>query len=54
MLDHGQVAETGSHAELLAKKGVYAKLYAINYGLSLNGASVSEDGEAIPVPADND
>ncbi|MCH8897476.1 MAG: ABC transporter ATP-binding protein, partial [Chloroflexi bacterium] len=54
VLDHGQVAESGSHAELLAKKGVYAKLYAINYGLSQNGASVSEDGEVIPVPADND
>ena len=35
-------------------KGVYSRLYDINYGLSHNGASVAADGEAVPLPADND
>lgn len=54
VLDHGRVVEIGNHAELLARNGVYSKLYAINYGLSHDGATVSEDGETVPVPADND
>jgi len=54
VLDHGRVAEIGNHEQLLARNGVYSKLYAINYGLSNDGAAVSEDGGSIPVPADND
>ena len=54
VLDHGRVAEIGNHEQLLAQNGVYSKLYAINYGLSNDGAAVSEDGGFIPVPADND
>lgn len=54
VLDHGRVAEIGNHEQLLAQNGVYSKLYAINYGLSNDGAAVSEDGGPIPVPADND
>jgi ATP-binding cassette subfamily B protein len=54
VLDHGRVAEIGNHEQLLARNGVYSKLYAINYGLSNDGAAVSEDGGPIPVPADND
>jgi ATP-binding cassette subfamily B protein len=33
VLDRGQVVEMGPHEELLACKGVYAHLYAVNYGL---------------------
>ncbi|MGA2663562.1 MAG: ABC transporter ATP-binding protein [Nitrososphaerales archaeon] len=31
VLDHGRVAEEGSHEELLAKDGAYAKLYRIQF-----------------------
>ena len=33
VLDHGKVAEVGNHEQLLNKRGVYSRLYAINYGL---------------------
>ena len=33
VLDRGELAETGSHEELLALGGVYERLYAVNYGL---------------------
>ena len=55
VLDQGRVVEVGRHEELLSNKGVYAKLYAINYGLD-----VDDDGDAvesvdtITMPADND
>ena len=29
VLDHGQIAEKGTHQDLLAKKGLYAKLVAL-------------------------
>jgi len=28
VLDHGRIAETGSHSELIAADGLYNKLYA--------------------------
>ena len=53
VLDHGKVVEVGSHEDLLIQNGVYARLYAINYGLSENG--VAEAGGETPLlaPADN-
>ena len=57
VLDHGEVVETGKHQELLDQGGVYARLYAINYGLTSDGARASENGrQAVPAPApaDND
>ena len=55
VLDHGKVAEIGNHDELLERKGVYARLYAINYGLDSNGAESSDSGTvAVPAPAPGD
>ena len=31
MLHHGRVAEEGTHAELLARKGLYAKLHRLQF-----------------------
>lgn len=33
VLQRGQVVETGSHADLLAKRGTYRQLYELQYGL---------------------
>jgi subfamily B ATP-binding cassette protein MsbA len=38
VLQRGQIAETGNHAELLAKNGVYAKLHRIQYALEHEAA----------------
>lgn len=57
VLDHGEVVETGKHQELLDQGGVYARLYAINYGLISDGVQASGNGgQAVPAPApaDND
>jgi len=32
VLDHGRIVETGAHAELLARGGLYAKLHALQFG----------------------
>jgi hypothetical protein len=46
------VVEIGKHAELLERKGVYARLYAVNYGLNPDdGVLAGDDGAPIPAPA---
>ena len=39
VLKDGVVAESGTHAELLARKGVYADLYQLQFGTGVAGAS---------------
>ena len=36
VLQKGEIAETGTHAELLAKRGVYAELHSIQFAISPN------------------
>jgi len=47
----------GNHETLLAKKGgVYARLYAVNYGLPIDDDEVSVEGGSpnlTPTPADD-
>jgi ABC-type multidrug transport system fused ATPase/permease subunit len=52
VLEHGRVVEMGQHAELLERKGVYARLYALNYGLSQpDAASTGDNGSPTQAPA---
>jgi ATP-binding cassette subfamily B multidrug efflux pump len=52
VLDHGRVIEMGKHAELLERKGSYARLYAVNYGLNHdNEASTEDNGVSAQTPA---
>jgi ATP-binding cassette subfamily B multidrug efflux pump len=46
VLEHGRVVEMGKHAELLERRGVYARLYALNYGLSHDGRASTGDTDA--------
>jgi ABC-type transport system involved in cytochrome bd biosynthesis fused ATPase/permease subunit len=32
VLDRGEIVERGTHAELLAKRGAYSRLYTLQFG----------------------
>jgi ATP-binding cassette, subfamily B, multidrug efflux pump len=52
VLEHGRVVEMGKHAELLERKGVYARLYMLNYGLSQDDeASTDDPSVSLETPA---
>jgi ATP-binding cassette subfamily B protein len=56
VVDRGRLVELGKHEELLARNGIYARLYAINYGLNQTGEAtpIGTNALAPPFPADND
>jgi ATP-binding cassette, subfamily B, bacterial MsbA len=41
VLERGRVAETGTHAQLLAREGVYAKLYRIQFATETAGVATA-------------
>lgn len=54
VLDQGRIIETGSHAELLDKGGLYATLYAMNFGETgvqyTNGSVDQDSGGGLRAP----
>lgn len=44
VMEHGRIAEIGTHQELLDKGGIYARLYAMTYATTAVPAGGSEDG----------
>ena len=53
VMEHGNVAESGSHEELLAKGGIYAKLWNAqqsleNYGNACRGAAEGKSRDELP------
>ena len=55
VLDQGKLVEMGNHEELLARKGgVYARLYAVNYGLPIDDDEKSVPGGPSLAPASAD
>ena len=46
VLHHGRVLERGTHRELLARDGLYGRLYHLQLGADLGGDAASETGAA--------
>ena len=46
VMGQGRVVEMGKHQELLEGKGIYSRLYAINYGLEVPSGDVSSSSKS--------
>jgi subfamily B ATP-binding cassette protein MsbA len=44
VMQRGRIAESGSHAELMAREGLYARLYRIQFALGSDESGVDESG----------
>jgi ATP-binding cassette subfamily B protein len=51
VMHKGQLREMGSHQELLAQRGLYWKLYQLQYKDQENGVSAPAPGQPSAVPA---
>jgi ABC-type multidrug transport system fused ATPase/permease subunit len=52
VLDGGRIAETGTHAQLLARDGIYARLYRMTYEQAADSGDGQRPGQpAAPPPA---
>lgn len=47
VVEQGRITEQGSHAELLARDGAYAKLYALQFA----GQADADQSDTVPIPA---
>ena len=51
VLDHGRLVEQGTHAELLARSGLYARLYDEQFKPGRNGVALRTDAAVAPSAA---
>ncbi len=51
VMEHGRIAEIGTHAELLAQNGIYARLYRMTYEQAPASTNGGGGGTVAPQPA---